>query len=425
MDNKSFCKVLLLNSTFNDNTAGGITLTNMFKYWPKECIANAYSSIDIQQSDEIRPCEMYYEFKDMNLKKQVKNSTYTISHKKNIITKLRALFFNFLTKLYLKSGLVDLIPDKRMTPEFLDFINQFKPDVIFDPAASIREMKFLKALYKETHIPIAIHVWDDFPANPASNNRFFNRYWKYKYNKEFRSLLRIVTYRYSICEKMSIEYKKRYSYDFYPIHNPVDVSLWDSIPNTTFDKSKVSILYLGKLVPATESAIFEMCSAVEFLNENGYNVIFNIYTHQSSQYNKEKVEKYKGCFLHPSNLPKEEIPKLMKNSSLLYLPLSFEEHNARYSRLSMLTKVSEYLVSSVPILLYAPKDSALYEYLAQNNAACLCNYGKNNLIKSLQRLIEDSKYRDSISKSAHKLAVERHNIPDVCENFRLSFQKNK
>ncbi len=41
MKNRSHIKVLIIGQDFNTVTGGGITLTNLFKGWPKESIALA------------------------------------------------------------------------------------------------------------------------------------------------------------------------------------------------------------------------------------------------------------------------------------------------------------------------------------------------------------------------------------------------
>lgn len=422
---KKYPKVLVLGSTFNDYTAGGITLANMFKYWPKECIANASSDIDIEACERVRPCISYYHFNDSNIKNKAKKASISKQGRKSAITNIKKQTIAFLAKMYLRIGYKDLISDNRLTPEFQKFVKEFNPDIIFDPIGSLRELKFIEKIHSKFKTPIAIHVWDDWPEHPGANERFFNSIWKKTYRKAFKRLLKITAYRFSICEKMSVEYKKRYNEEFYPIHNPVNILIWDAVPNKEFDSKNVSILYFGKISKATHSAIIEMCKAVDFLNENGKSINFDIYSHHCTEDVRRKVEKHKGCNIYPSNLSKEEVIKKMKEASILFLPLSFDKKSAEYSRLSMLTKISEYLVSKTPILLYCPQDAAVSEYLRQHNAAFDSERGTDNIVETLKEIIENNEKRELITQNAYNLAYEKHRIEDVCERFRASFFSNK
>ena len=126
-----------------------------------------------------------------------------------------------------------------------------------------------------------------------------------------------------------------------------------------------------------------------------------------------------------SDLSKEDVIKKMKEASILFLPLSFDKKSAEYSRLSMLTKISEYLVSKTPILLYCPQDAAVSEYLRQHNAAFDSERGTDNIIETLKEIIENNEKRELITRNAYNLAYEKHRIEDVCERFRASFFSNK
>ena len=86
---KKYPKILVLGSTFNDYTAGGITLANMFKYWPKECIANASSDIDIEACERVRPCISYYHFNDSNIKNKAKKASISKQGRKSAITNIK------------------------------------------------------------------------------------------------------------------------------------------------------------------------------------------------------------------------------------------------------------------------------------------------------------------------------------------------
>jgi hypothetical protein len=81
----------------------------------------------------------------------------------------------------------------------------------------------------------------------------------------------------------------------------------------------------------------------------------------------------------------------------------------------MPTKMTEYIASKTPILLYAPSNIAVTEYLDRNNAAHVVSNSKN-LKKELENFIKFSS-KKNISINAYNLAVNNHNLPTIQNKF--------
>jgi glycosyltransferase involved in cell wall biosynthesis len=409
---KHFPKVLILGHSFNENSGIGITLTNLFKDWPQENIAVAAFNINLDYCNKFRPCIKYFDFGHNESKDINKTNDHNI--KKNKLTN----FIRYFLKE--KLGLLDVMPEKRLSNNFLNFIDSFNPEIIYTALGNFKEMKFIINLMKFRNIPLAIHIMDDWPVT-LYNKRYLKFYWEYIYDKNFRKILSISRVNLSICQTMSDEYLNRYGVDFIPFHNPIDPQLWESVPFNTNQKCK-SVIYVGKINKDTEANLITMCQVIHSLSFEGYDIKFEVYT---PNYTEDKIKlfsKYKNCYVY-NTVSQNEIPKLLRSASILFLTLGFDKHSLNYTRLSMPTKLTEYLISKVPILLYCPKEIALYKYCSDNNCAAWSDNGKKNLYNTLKYLINDSELQKNITENAYKLVVSRHSTSIVREDFRKVLAK--
>lgn len=407
---KYYPKVLIVGHSFDENSGISVTLTNLFKDWPKENIAVAASHINLDYCKEFRPCVKYFDFEHNK-----SNDTNSINSdiKKNKVTN----FIRYFLKE--KLGILDLMPEKRLSNNFLNFIDSFNPEIIYTALGNFKEMKFIINLMKFRNIPLAIHIMDDWPVT-LYNKRYLKFYWEYIYDKNFRKILSISRVNLSICQTMSDEYLVRYGVDFIPFHNPIDPQLWESVPFNTNQKCK-RVTYVGKINKDTEANLITMCQVIHSLSFEGYDIKFEVYT---PNYTVDKIKlfsKYKNCYVY-NTVSQNEIPKLLRSASILFLTLGFDKHSLNYTRLSMPTKLTEYLISKVPILLYCPKEIALYKYCSDNNCAAWSDEGEENLYNTLKILINNTELQKDISENAYKLALSKHSATKIREDFRDVFE---
>ncbi len=409
---KYFPKVLIVGHSFNENSGIGITLTNLFKDWPQENIAVAASNINLDYCNKFRPCIKYFDF-ERNDSKDI-NDTNVYKIKKNKAT-------NFIRNILKeKLGILDVMPEKRLSENFLKFIDAYNPEIIYSALGNLKDIRFINKLLMLKNIPLTIHIMDDWPVS-LYDKRYLKFYWKYIYNKNFRKTLSISKVNLSICQTMSDEYLRRYGVDFIPFHNPIEPQLWESVPFNKNQKCQ-RVIYVGKINKDTEENLITMCKVVHKLILEGYNIKFEVYTPNYSGERVKVFSKYKNCYVYNA-IPQNEIPQLLRSASILFLTLGFDKHSLNYTRLSMPTKLTEYLISKVPILLYCPKEIALYKYCTNNNCALWSNEGTNNLYTALKCLINKSGLRTSISDNAYNLAVNKHSAIIVRENFRKALLK--
>ena len=395
MDHNSYKKVLVLGVTFADNTANGVTLTNLFKDWPKEKILAAADSVDKDFCDKERPCAAYYSFNNQydNLSQGVKRSS-----PKGI----KKVVHSVLHYMAAKIGRIDLQKETRLTKGFLQFIDDNKPNVIYTALGSLHEVNFILKLIRLRPIPLIIHVYDDWPV-ARFNGRWFKSFWHRVYDKKFREIVQLASVRLTICDAMAEEYEKRYGYEFLGFHNPVDVKEWNVAVPVEEGRKRKSILYMGKVNYSTLPTLLDLVKASFQLN-----IDVDIVSLHITEEVLDAFSNYHNAHLQLSNYPHSYLPVLLKSHDFLFLPIGFDKDSISYYRYSMLTKLAEYLVTKVPIILYCPIEIALYKYCVEHNCVYPCKEGVENLYNAISILNDDKSLCSRIAENAYKLAVDKH-----------------
>lgn len=403
-DMKSYPKVLLLSDTFDNTTGMGVTLTNLFKDWPRECIAVAGFNVNPDLCDRIRPCSAYYA-----LDRRFSSGSNTGGQAKQ-----RSKIRTIAKYIYTKVGISDLRPihiDERLK----QFIDNFNPDIIFSALGDLKRIKFTKAI--KEYCPkarIALYVVDDW-VNTRFAGRCFASLWHRKYLADFSKIIGKADIRLSICDYMSEEYFKQFGYHFIPFHNPVNTLAWLNTEGLRqHSGSCFSVVYVGKINKDTEQNILNLAKVVSSLNKGGFEVAFDVYTPSKYRINTSAL---KGFTIHPA-VPNTEIPALLRGYDALFLPLGFSRESRSYTRLSMPTKLTEYLASGVPIIVNAPAEIAVTRYVRDTETAEICDSDSIDSIKdSVIRLITNTDLRVRLSNNALKTAA-LHDINVITKNFR-------
>lgn len=105
----------------------------------------------------------------------------------------------------------------------------------------------------------------------------------------------------------------------------------------------------------------------------------------------------------------------MLSSSMLYLPMAFQEQAKAFSRFSLSTKMISYLGSGLPIFYHGPEDSAAGKLLMQRGAATICS--TLEVEKIARQLMETAAQRESIIDHALALARKQFMLVDQQRKF--------
>ncbi|RJQ18371.1 MAG: hypothetical protein C4560_07440 [Nitrospiraceae bacterium] len=436
MNKTDYPKVLIIGQTFNYTSGSGITKSNLFKGWPKDRIAVA-----TDEKIEDLMCEKYYQIGYNELKrpwpfnclqgktksgpvdiKALRNKNTSQCNTVKNLNKRSELYSLLLRRGYHFflhfSGVYNKICTSRISDEFLRWVKDFNPDIIYDQLSTLASIRFLSRLHHITKKPIAIHIMDDWMSTINQYGLFYF-YWKKVINDEFSLLLNEASVLMSICQEMSDEYEIRFNKKFLPFHNPVDLDFWTQNSKTQWNINKpFKILYSGRIGKGTLNSVTSIAKAVDVLASEGYDIVFQIQSTFMTDAFASKMKRFSNTVIN-TPLPYNKLPEKFSSVDLLVLPIDFDLHSLRFLKLSMPTKTSEYMATGTPILVYASECTALSKYAEREGwGYVVSSSGITTLINAIKTLYTDGSARRKIGMRAKELARINHDAGRIREDFK-------
>jgi glycosyltransferase involved in cell wall biosynthesis len=422
-------KVLILNQPFNNETGGGITLTNLFSSWDKDKIAVVCPAYLINSRTQGTICCNYYQlgskehwwalpFRLMARKYASGPIEIKAKNDNNLTVKKSATRVNFI-KNYLnpflnKLGLSHGISKYHLSPELKKWIDQFNPDVIYAQAQRRENLLFCNTIQQYLGKPMVFHMMDDW-VEFVPKGKYLGKDWHKQIDEDFKLVLGNSVLHLSISDLMAKEYSRRYGYEFQAYHNPINSDFWKKGQKNTYElSSSPEILYAGRLGLGINESLKLMANAISFLNKKlNLSMKFVIQSSQS--------EDWMGDFDVISHRPfvaYSELPFKFGEADFLYLPYEFSSEAIKYFQLSMPTKASEYMICGTPIVIVAPRQTALVKYAERYAWAEIVTSNRlEDLIDALELLLKDKERRRKIGETAISTAEKRHDGNTVRKEF--------
>ena len=423
-------KVLIIGQPFNNDTGGGITLTNLFKGWDRDKLAVACSPHYLLNNIDTEICNTYYQLGQKENKWcfpfnffQSKYTSGILKFDEKRIQNLKvkksmfriSVIMNLVYPLLEYVGLIHLVNKTVLSKDFCNWLDLYKPDVIYDQNASRAGILFCISVQSYLNKPLIFHMMDDWPVI-ISMNGLFKNYWKRKIDQEFRKLLDISTVLMSISDEMAKEYKLRYDKDFVTFHNTIDLQFWRKYQRKSYEcDENPTVLYAGRIGLGIEKSLELVAKSIERLNnELNLSVKFTLQTNTKPAW----VDCYKNVF-HSEYIDYNDLPKVLSQSDILLIPYDFSPTAIKFIKFSMPTKAPEYMISGSPIIVFAPAETAIAKYAKKYNwAKVITEDNPLDVSEGIKQLILDKFQRRRYAQNAVKLAVKNHNAIDVTNKFR-------
>ena len=430
-------KILVIGQSFNKKSGGGVTISNLFKGWPKDRLAVASNdNLRIDLDDSV--CEIYYQLGYNNklhpfplniiLPKincgiiPLSNNGITNNNKKAESGNFKVIYEMLLALLHF-FGLYNVFYKLKITPEFKTWISEYKPDIIYTQLASLELIRFVDELQVDTQKPVAIHIMDDWPLT-INKPGIFYKYWQNIIDKEFRKLMDKSSIFMSICDAMSDEYKLRYNKNFISFHNPIDINYWKpAVIKDYAVKDKFTILYAGRIGSGIGTSVADIADAVNDLATLNKSIVFEIQTADTETLNK--LVKFSENVKWMKPIEYASLPAKFSGVDLLLLPQDFDSQSIKFLKFSFPTKVSEYMISGTPILVYGDPQTAVTKYALKDKwAYVITEKKKENLINAITELYNSPGLRKQLAERAQKIALEKEDSGIIREQFRTCLTLN-
>lgn len=268
---------------------------------------------------------------------------------------------------------------------------------------------FTFEIISKRKIPLVVYFTDDYVLPKITFNPFW---WIQNRRVKVRFLHSIKTARklFVIGDMMKEVYTKKFGGNYYPLMNIVD-------PPSSIRKSKknsfLEITYLGNLGLNRWKALSEIGNEIIKINNEGINISFTIYSIEKPKKNiLQAINKPPYVVFKGSIKDKEMIDSVLINSDIMVHVESKKRKYRNITKLSVSTKISEYLAFGKCILAYGPTDVASIKYLKENKSGIICSTKEEVYLKLKDFYSNPDCYMDYAS-NAKTLYNKNHKRPNM------------
>ncbi|MBR3831712.1 MAG: hypothetical protein IKJ52_10785 [Muribaculaceae bacterium] len=415
-------KILIIGGyDFSGTDATSITLRNIFSYMPKENIAFIKTG-NYHELTDYKYINIYPSFaSNISSNNSVKKLSSHNGQVAGLVgtnkTKgLKQQVFNYVHTI--GSSYRMLIPYK-ITNSIDNFIQEFKPDYIYSLLASDAIMGLCLSISNKYNIPIIPHFMDDWQGVMFTNSAILYPARK-RLISNLKKVLKKSPFALTISEKMAREYTAKYKCNCISLMNCINARA--EIERKEIGR-EIKIIFSGGLHLNRADSIEMFCKALSNIKDFNFtlelftsNDNWNKYSHQFADY---------GFVRYGGFVSQEEILKKNEEADILLHVESFNELMKKYTRLSISTKIPEYLSSQRLIIAIGPSDIASIEYLRENDAALILGNNIQDNTMALYNLLNNKGGIDNIINNAYSTYKTNHVQAELHKNLDTFLNKHK
>lgn len=387
----------------------GKTLLSFFTGYGRDRLAQLYFYPTLPNTGE---CETFFRISDFDILQkrlhkvpcaggtvapQTSQGSQPVSEEAARMGKLKKGAFTRLAREVLWKG--------AWRSEALDaWLDQVAPDCIFFMAGdSLYSYAICEYARQRSKAKLIVYVTDDYilPRKTLDPFRLLRRRLILRRMKQCVADANLF---FTISEKMRETYRTVLGKDSQLAVN-MSESLKDESMAASAGADKTVLAYLGGLHYNRDKTLHALGEAVERVNAaHGTNLFLEIYSNARLDEGQKAALEVPGASRFCGQLDQAGVKQKVNEADILVHVESFLPQNIEDVRLSISTKIPEYLSVGKPILAIGPQNVASMEYL-QDKACCVTD--ERTLEEKLLKLARDPSLRAELG--ARGLAAYEHN----------------
>lgn len=410
---EKYPKILVIsNNAFSETSNNGKTLASFFKEFPKERVAQLYFNNEFPDDNDYYN---YYRITDKEmLKSKVSNQgpgrTVQVPQKNKNINKVsgKSLLIKF-KKSNISRILRELLwMNSRWETDSLDqWLNQFSPEIVFLCAGdSGFAYDISNKIKSKFDAKLIVYITDDYILPRKSISLF----WWIRRNYIFTKMKHTVQQSdlfITISKEMRNTYKELFKVDSFLAMN-MTTSLHRKDIIKSGNKNKIILIYAGGLHFNRYKTLHLLSKAIHEFNQKSYGrkAFLKIYSGAKPD---EKIKKYlniEDASEFYGYLNGEDLIKELNSCDIPVHVEAFDSKSIESTKLSISTKIPEYLSLKKPVLAIGPSRVASMNYLKES-AYCITEI--KQISTKLQEFLNNDELKLELAKKAAEQYDENHN----------------
>lgn len=415
--------LVIAHNPFSDSQNNGKTLSAFFDGWPKDKLAQIYLTPD---KPDYTVCENFFRITDLEVLKSffkkdksggniiekgctLENEKEKL-HKNGLYVLIKNLFVKRLPLMYCVRNFVWKIVKPWKTSNLQNWISNFNPDVVFFQSSNMYSIfDMVNDICDQFNAELLMETTDDYVTKHFSLDPFY-LFDINKMIKKYEKLVKRSKCVFAIGDMMAEEYERRFGGNFKVAMNSIDISN-NVVPYSKVKNTETVMTYAGNLGLNRWKVLYKIGKTLEDLERDGIKAKLNIYSIDKP--NKKILKKLNlaNVMSYNGSLDKKELIDVRNNSDILVHVESFDKKNKYITRLSVSTKIPEYLASKRCILAVGPKDVASIKYMKNNNIGeVISSANKKELKNGLAQIITNRNRRIEYLVNGNKILEANHSF---------------
>jgi hypothetical protein len=295
------------------------------------------------------------------------------------------------------------------------WIRRFAPDVVFTMGGLGPILRLAARIAQSERVPLIPYFTDDW-VNCIYPSGLFHSTLRRSFVHWFRRCLDLSTTRLTISDAMSREYERRYGGRFEAFMNLTEC--FEATPEP--ERACTRLCFIGSLEPNRWQPLRSIGMALAKLRERGIlgQLVIYSFPEEFQRFGKH----FEGCeaIVARGTAAPDQVRSLQLDANVLVHVESFDEASQLLTRLSLSTKIPQYLMAGRCILAFGPAGGASCRYVADSGAGIAVSADNQDaLCAGLEGLLTRPALRLKYAARARQTAVTRHNPVTERERFRM------
>jgi len=410
-----------------DISNNGLVLRNLFGAWPRENLAQIFSSGDNSDKGflgsyyKLGPRDrrlgyIFYRLKMEVQKGYLPANPLRPAHRKLTVQTTLGRYWS--KRILVDTGLYELIFRPIISRRMMKWVNAFQPEIILAQGYNLAFTWLPLMLAEKTRLPIAYYPTDDWPTdlylNARTRWRFLTKRIRSLVESSSRQLVQASTLRLAFNPYMQEEYNERYGRFFFALMHGDALSRFKAAkPHRLTQMGITSIVCTGVFDTHRMPLLRDLDEACQILANRGLMICATVLpvnfplTHPASF----KHLHFKPCPSH------DDLASILIGADILFLPERFDE-TAKDIRLSISSKALLFMLSGRPIVVYSDPSTGIAHYARQEGwAEVVDRRDPEILAATIEDLIKNAGARERLSARALLIARKYHDLKIIQAQF--------
>jgi len=311
---------------------------------------------------------------------------------------------------------LELLPYK-LPSRVEEAILQFRPEVVHSCLGNIQIPVLALHCAKLCNVNLIPHFMDDWPSTMYAGRPDLVIQRRLLLST-LQRIMKVAPIGMGISDLMATEYSAAYGVPFYSFMNCTSVAP-EIEPMAAPDPTVgPRFIYTGCLHHNRWRSLKEIGDALRHVNSEGIRGKLYVYAPA------EDISEFGGRVAGPSvevvgSLAQHEVMGVMKSGHVMVHVESFERDMRKYTRLSMSTKIPQYMAAGRPIFCYGPSEVASCSFIEENECGIVVgSQNRSELAAAMRCILQDASLRNRLGTKAWAIARQKFTSEDVRERFR-------